>query len=62
MVKYNFANPSEVQDYIDDVKESQGIVDTDMKVSSDDKLLTLSTCTSSNSTRYLIVAKLVDVK
>ena len=62
MVKYNFANPSEVQNFINDVRESQGIVDTNINVSAEDKLLTLSTCTSSNSTRYLIVAKLVDAK
>lgn len=62
MIKYNFSIPSELERYISDLKASDGIIDENVEVGANDKLLTLSTCTNITSDRYLVVGKLVEVK
>lgn len=60
MIAYNFSDRNDVQKYIDDIKNSSGIVDTAMDLTTEDKLITLSTCIGSKpNNRYLVVAKLL---
>ncbi len=62
MVAYNFSDEKDVRAYIDDIKGSEGIVDTSINVTAEDKLITLSTCIGSKpNNRYLVVAKLLDI-
>ena len=53
--EYDFTNLSEVQRYLDDVKESEGNFREEVNVSKEDKILTLSTCYSGRDANRLLV-------
>lgn len=60
---YDFSGKTGYQEYIDMLKdyESGNFRDVD-KLTTDDKIITLSTCTSAETRRYLVQAKLIDTK
>lgn len=59
--EYEFSNLSEVQRYLDDVGNCEGIFQKEVNVSKEDKILTLSTCYSGrDENRLLIQAVLVE--
>ncbi|MCQ2483447.1 MAG: class B sortase [Clostridia bacterium] len=49
-------------DSLDDISDMNSFILDDMEVGTDDLLLTLSTCNSDNSQRFLVVAVLTDVE
>ncbi|MCQ2467826.1 MAG: class B sortase [Clostridia bacterium] len=49
-------------DSLDDINDMNSYILDDVEVTSEDKLLTLSTCNSDKSQRFLVVAVLTDVK
>lgn len=54
-----FATEEDFQDYLD-VAAAQSQVDSaDVKVTSDDRIVTLSTCTGDSSTRFVVQGKLI---
>lgn len=53
--EYDFANPSEVRRYLDDVRSCEGNFREGSEVSEDDKILTLSTCYSDQEERRLLL-------
>ncbi len=66
LVSFDFHNPEAFQDYLDEVFERKNMndfVDTDMEVTAEDKIITLSTCNKGNkSQRYLVQAVLVSIE
>lgn len=63
LAAYDFSSESGYQEYIDMLKDygSGYFRDVD-KLTTDDRIITLSTCTSAETRRYLVQAKLVDKK
>ena len=59
---YNFYIRQGMQAFIDVCKKPPSLVKNvrDMSVTPDDKLITLSTCTSKKNERYLVVAKFIE--
>lgn len=60
---FNFSKKKNLKEYIKSITEPHSFVSNvrkDIDVSVDDKILTLSTCTSNNSQRYLVQGVLTD--
>lgn len=53
--EYDIDSSSEVHRYLDDVKECEGNFRENMKISENDKILTLSTCYSERDDRRLLI-------
>lgn len=54
---YNFSDKKELKSYIETITDPRSLVKNvrkDLKITTKDKILTLSTCTSSDSQRYLV--------
>ncbi|MCD7708653.1 MAG: class B sortase [Clostridiales bacterium] len=66
LLNNDFSDPDAYQSYLDNIfamDSSSAFVDTDMEVSAEDKILTLSTCNAGISTqRYLVQAVLVSIE
>lgn len=60
---YKLNDPQDCQRYLDmviDTAKKKGFLDESIPLNIDDKLITLVTCTSNDSTRWLVQAKLVE--
>ena len=60
---FNFDDEEEYRAFLDDCMNPPTLIKNvreDITVTSDDKIITLSTCTSADTERYLVVAVLVD--
>lgn len=60
---YNFSDKKDIKAYIKTIKNPHSLVKNvkeDLKISTSDKILTLSTCTSSDTQRYLVQGVLIN--
>ena len=67
LVNFDYSNEYVYQDYLDSIFEGTGResnVKTDVEVTTEDKIITLSTCTSDHNSnyRYLVAGKLLNPK
>lgn len=61
---FDFQDPVQFQGYLDSVfqlKSMSNNLDTSMQVTSDDKIVTLSTCNGNDTQRYLVQAVLISI-
>ena len=54
-----FSDKKKFQEYIDSCFE-RSVLKRDIEVTSDDKIVTLSTCTGNSETRFLVQGKLIE--